>query len=100
MQTAACITVLRAGAPPCHARDPMPGASDCVLDPRIRLHYMYEYFQSILENLSWGVDWVPAVLLALCTTPGTHRHFGPLAALFGILARIGIWHFAAFLSGN
>ena len=28
------------------------GASDCVLDPRIRLHY--EYFQSILENLSRG----------------------------------------------
>ena len=27
-------------------------ASDCVLDPRIRLHY--EYFQSILENLSRG----------------------------------------------
>ncbi len=28
------------------------GASDCVLDPRIRLHF--EYFQSILENLSRG----------------------------------------------
>ena len=27
-------------------------ASDCELDPRIRLHY--EYFQSILENLSRG----------------------------------------------
>eukprot|EP01043_Picozoa_sp_COSAG02_P015442 COSAG02_NODE_659_length_18772_cov_14.955015_17_plen_111_part_00 len=28
------------------------GASDCVLDPRIRLHF--ENFQSILENLSRG----------------------------------------------
>eukprot|EP01043_Picozoa_sp_COSAG02_P004896 COSAG02_NODE_130_length_34758_cov_80.817767_16_plen_61_part_00 len=52
-----------------------------------------------LKNANWDVDWVPAVLLALCTPPGTHRHFAPLAALFGILARI-IWHFAAFLSGN
>ena len=47
----------------------------------------------------WGVDWVPAVLLALCTPPGTHRHFAAVAAFSGILARM-LWHFKAFLSEN
>ncbi len=33
----------------------------------------------------WDVDWVPAVLLALCTPPGTHRHCASLAASSGTI---------------